>query len=102
MGIRRRTAGGEWIPTKVHERHGPRARENAKDVLPCKLFGVLFSLTPEHALELFRKIIAETGVELSSLTPEAGVNLALAFYQAHRAEIDAGIQADSQLELARG
>ncbi|MEP7359620.1 MAG: DUF433 domain-containing protein, partial [Anaerolineales bacterium] len=34
--------------------------------------------------------------------PEALVKEALAFYQAHRAEIDAGIQADSQLEPARG
>ena len=32
---------------------------------------------------------------------EAQVREALAFYQAHRAEIDASIQADSQLELAR-
>ncbi len=31
---------------------------------------------------------------------EARVKEALAFYQAHRAEIDASIQADSQLELA--
>lgn len=34
--------------------------------------------------------------------PEAQVKEALAFYQAHRAEIDASIQADSELELARG
>jgi uncharacterized protein (DUF433 family) len=33
---------------------------------------------------------------------EAQVREALAFYQAHRAEIDASIGADSQLELARG
>jgi len=33
---------------------------------------------------------------------EARVKEALVFYQAHRAEIDAGLQADSQLELARG
>lgn len=32
---------------------------------------------------------------------EAQVKEALAFYQAHRAEIDASVQADSQLELAR-
>jgi len=33
---------------------------------------------------------------------EAQVKEALAFYQAHRAEIDAGIEADAQLEPARG
>lgn len=33
--------------------------------------------------------------------PEGQVKAALAFYQAHRAEIDLSIQADSQLELAR-
>jgi uncharacterized protein (DUF433 family) len=33
---------------------------------------------------------------------EARVKEALAFYAAHRAEIDASIQADSQLELAGG
>jgi len=33
---------------------------------------------------------------------EAQVKEALAFYQAHRTEIDASIQADSLLELARG
>ena len=33
---------------------------------------------------------------------EARVKEALAFYQAHRTEIDASIQADSQLEPARG
>jgi uncharacterized protein (DUF433 family) len=32
---------------------------------------------------------------------EAQVREALAFYRAHRAEMDASIQADSQLELAR-
>ena len=32
--------------------------------------------------------------------PESRVKEALAFYQAHRAEIDASIQADRQLELA--
>ena len=34
--------------------------------------------------------------------PEARVKEALAFYQAHRAEIDASIQADSQLEPPGG
>jgi uncharacterized protein (DUF433 family) len=34
--------------------------------------------------------------------PEAQAREALAFYQAHRAEIDASLGADSQLELARG
>lgn len=33
---------------------------------------------------------------------ESQVKEALAFYQAHRAEIDTSIQADSQLEPARG
>ena len=45
-----------------------------------------------------------TTVELAEgySLPEAKVKEALAFYQAHRAEIDASIQADSQVELARG
>jgi uncharacterized protein (DUF433 family) len=34
--------------------------------------------------------------------PEPRVKEALAFYQAHRAEIDASLQAESQLELADG
>ena len=34
--------------------------------------------------------------------PEGRVKEALVFYQAHRAEIDASLQAESQLELARG
>jgi hypothetical protein len=33
--------------------------------------------------------------------PEAQVKQALAFYQAHRLEVDASVEADSQLELAR-
>ena len=61
-----------------------------------------------HGLRVQTLVVAhhEWGMTTAELAeayglPESQVKEALAFYQAHRSEIDASIQADSELELAR-